>query len=146
MKSLIVALIPLSGVAAGTTCNPLVLPNYPVVVTECDWSPEKPGQGRLNEFGDYVPANHGTWGTATTSRWGKALRYAVEKLGNVSMMVGGMDNVLDVDHYLKTAEVRTPKAFKNDLESVGPYVFHCWFRDWAREKPQTPGYPNHGGD
>ena len=112
-----------------------VVREYPVAVTECDWSPEKPGQGKLNEFGHYVPANCGSWGTATTSRWGKSLRWAVEKLGNVSMMIGGVDEVLDVDEYLRTAAVKP--GFNGNMECCGPYAMK-WFGEWAKAKKTKP--------
>ena len=56
-----------------------VVKTHPIVVTECDWSPEKPGAGKINEFGQYVAANYGSWGTASTSKWGKAYRTVLFK-------------------------------------------------------------------
>ena len=89
MKSLIVALIPLSGVAAGTTCNPLVLPNYPVGMwcrgvpngskpEKPLWRVEKTEQYReladptlLVENGEYwlFPSCGGAWKSKDAANW-----------------------------------------------------------------------------
>lgn len=46
-----------------------VVKNKPILVSEIDWSPERPGAGKYNEFGQWVASNLGSWGTATTSKW-----------------------------------------------------------------------------
>ena len=112
-----------------------VIRKYPVVVTECDWSPEKPGQGKFNEFGHWVPANIGSWGTASTSKWGKSLRWMAEELGNLSIMIGDANSCFDIDRYLRSAEVG--KNPKYNLECCGPYAFK-WYREWAKAKPMKP--------
>ena len=57
----------------------------PIIVTEIDWSPYKPGSGHKDEQGNWVESNYGTWGTATTSGFGEGWKYIHDKLGNISM-------------------------------------------------------------
>lgn len=111
-----------------------VVTNAPVVVTECDWSPEKPGATRKNEFGQEVKANHGTWATASTSKWGNAYKGVLEYFGNISCQLGDASNYMDVDLYLKEGKVRP--RFAGIPEAFSEPAFK-WYREWAELKPVT---------
>lgn len=112
-----------------------VVRTAPVVVTECDWSPEKPGATRKNEFGQEVKANHGTWATANTSKWGMAYKGVLDYFDNISCLLGDASNYMDVDLYLKEGKVRP--RFAGISEAFSEAAFK-WYREWAEEKPMTP--------
>ena len=99
MKRLALALMPLAAVAAETTCNPLVLPNYPVgmwcrgvpngsVPDKPLWRVEKTEQYReladptlLVENGEYwlFPSCGGAWKSKDAANW----EYVDVKLGKI---------------------------------------------------------------
>ena len=105
-----------------------VVKTHPVVITEVDWSPEKPGEGKYNEFGQWVPANYGTWGTATTSGWGAIYKALIDKFG-ISMTLTGTGDYLDIDQYIKNGTV--VPAFNGIAEACGETCMK-WYRDYAK--------------
>lgn len=114
-----------------------VVMKAPCVVTEVDWSPIKPGKGKTNEFGQFVPANWGTWATASTSKWGKTYFKLLECFGNVSTLAGDSHCYHEIDEYLKTG--RVVMCFGGEKECCS-YAFFKLFARWTkapREKPQT---------
>ena len=112
-----------------------VVRDYPCVVTECDWSPERPGQGKLNEFGQEVKANYGTWGTASTSKWGGAYLKTIERLGNVSTICGDINLLFKIDDWLKDGRIVVP--FDGNPE-CSPKAFFDLYAKWGRQKPAPP--------
>ncbi len=114
-----------------------VVDTHPVIITEVDWSPEKPGAGHYNEHGEWVPANYGTWATASTSKWGKAYKQLLDHYGNISMTLSGTGCYIDIDHYLSTGTVRP--AFQGVAEACGEACFQ-WYRDYARRDYAMPAY------
>ena len=108
-----------------------VVRDYPCVVTECDWSPERPGQGKLNEFGQEVKANYGTWGTASTSKWGGAYLKTIERLGNVSTICGDINLLFKIDDWLKDGRIVVPFE-------CSPKAFFDLYAKWGRQKPAPP--------
>ena len=66
-----------------------VVDTNPVMITEIDWSPFKPGTGHYNEHGDWVESNYGTWATGRTSVWGNITKGVYDHFGNVSMTLSG---------------------------------------------------------
>lgn len=111
-----------------------VVKNKPVIVTEIDWSPEKPGAGHYNEHGTWVPANYGTWGTATTSGFGNAWKYVHDFFGNISMTLQGTGTYLDIDKYLKDGTV-TP-AF-DGIEEACAAACWKWYKEWSPAGTET---------
>ena len=104
-----------------------VVKTNPVIVTEIDWSPLKPGEGHYDEHGNWVEPNYGTWGTATTSGFGNAFKYIHDYYGNVSMTLQGSGLYFDIDKYLETGEV--VPAFQGVDEACGEACF-AWYKDW----------------
>lgn len=104
-----------------------VVKTSPVVITEIDWSPEKEGEGKYNEFGVWVPANYGTWGTATTSGWGAIYKALIDKYG-ISMTLTGVADYLDIDQYIKNKTV--VPAFQGVTEACGETCMQ-WYKDYA---------------
>lgn len=113
-----------------------VVKTAPVIITEIDWSPEKPGKGKTNEFGQWVPANFGTWGTATTTGWGAIFKALIDK-HHVSMTLTGTADYLDIDQYIKNQKV--VPAFKDSLEHYGMALDEAcsqaclnWYQEYAK--------------
>lgn len=82
-----------------------VVDTNPVIITEVDWSPPRPGTGHYNEHGDWVEGNYGTWATGSTSKWGKAFKALLDHYGNISMTLSGTDCLIDVEQLLKDGSV-----------------------------------------
>lgn len=112
-----------------------VVKDYPCVVTECDWSPECPGKSKLNEFGQEVKANFGTWGTASTSKWGNAYLATIERLGNVSTICGDINLLFKIDDWLKEKKITIP--FDGNPE-CSPRAFFDLYAKWGKQKPAKP--------
>jgi len=104
-----------------------VVDNYPVIITEVDWSPAKPGSGHYNEHGEWVESNYGTWATATTSKWGKVFKGTKDHFGNISMTISGTDCLLDVPRLLNDGSV--VPAFGGLEEACGKACMD-WYADY----------------
>ena len=104
-----------------------VVKTNPVIVTEIDWSPVKPGEGHNDEHGNWVEPNYGTWGTATTSGFGNAFKYIHDYYGNISMTLQGSGLYFDIDKYLESGKVQP--AFLGVDEACGEACFD-WYKDW----------------
>lgn len=117
---------------------PVVATN-PVIITEVDWSPEKPGEGHYNEHGEWVPANWGTWATGTTSRWGKAYKAVLDHYGNISMTLTGTGDYIDIDKYI--ADGTVAPAFDANPEACGKATFD-WYADYAKVDYARPDFTN----
>ena len=99
----------------------------PVIITEVDWSPYKPGTGHYNEHGDWVESNYGTWATGSTSKWGKAFKACLDHFGNISMTLSGTSCLLDVDTLLNKNKV--VPAFDGLEEACGKACMD-WYADY----------------
>lgn len=123
-------------IAAFRESVPVVETN-PIVITEVDWSPEKPGEGHYNEHGVWVQANHGTWATASTTGWGRAYKQLLDHYGNISMTLSSTGCYIDIDEYLATGTV-TP-AFDANPEACAKACFD-WYAAWAGTDQPRPDY------
>ena len=103
-----------------------VVDDYPIIITEVDWSPYKPGTGHYNEHGDFVQSNYGTWATGSTSKWGKAFKALLDHYGNISMTLSGTGCLIDIDELLSSGEV--VPAFDGLEEACGKACM-----DWYAE-------------
>ena len=122
-----------------------VVKTHPILVSEIDWSPERPGSGKLNEFGQWVASNLGSWGTATTSKWGNAWKSVMDHFGNISMTLTSTDDYLDIDTYLKTGEVKA--GLEANAEACGQTCFYWYYeyslKDFAHKAPEVmPSQPS----
>ncbi len=106
-----------------------VVTSKPILVSEIDWSPEKAGSGKYNEFGQWVASNYGTWGTASTSKWGNAFKAVHDYYGNISMTLTSTDDYIDVPTYLNSGKV-TP-AFGGMYEACSGACW-SWYKDYAK--------------
>ena len=105
-----------------------VVDTNPIIITEVDWSPEKPGaEGHYNEHGDWVVPNYGTWSTGSTSKWGKAFKACLDHFGNISMTLSGTGCLLDIDRLLKDGSV--VPAFGGLEEACGKACMD-WYADY----------------
>lgn len=105
-----------------------VVTSKPILVSEIDWSPEKPGAGKYNEFGQWVASNWGTWGTASTSKWGNAWKSVMDHFGNISMTLTSTDDYLDVDEFLRSGNIRA--AFDQNTECCAMTCFY-WYYEYS---------------
>lgn len=96
-----------------------IMGTNPIVITEVDWSPEKEGTGHYNEHNEWVLSNYGTWATGTTSGWGAAYKYTLDKFGNISMTLSGTGCYIDIDSYIKNNKYNVVPAFKTAMEANG---------------------------
>lgn len=110
---------------------PMVRTN-PIVITEIDWSPYKPGTGHYNESGTWVESNYGTWATASTSKWGKAFKKVKDFYGNVSMTLSGSGCYFDWDTYKNSNYKKVVPAFEGIEEACGEACFD-WYEEYAKE-------------
>lgn len=120
-----------------------IMDTNPIVITEIDWSPEKAGTGHYNEHGDWVSSNYGSWATGSTSKWGAAYKYLLNKYDNISMTLSGTHCYIDVDDYINRKKV-TP-AYKTAMEKNGldPWeasgvACFAWYKEWAKENYARP--------
>lgn len=98
----------------------------PVIITEVDWSPKKPGAGHYNEHGDWVEPNYGTWSTGSTSKWGMCYKAMLDYYGNISMTLSGTGCLIDIDQLLADGSV--VPAFDGEEEACGKACM-----DWYAE-------------
>lgn len=106
-----------------------VVDTNPVMITEIDWSPFKPGTGHYNEHGDWVESNYGTWATGRTSVWGSITKGVYEHFGNISMTLSGTGCLLDIDRLLAIGQVSP--AF-NGLEEACGKACMDWYAEYYK--------------
>ena len=106
-----------------------VVDTNPVMITEIDWSPFKPGTGHYNEHGDWVESNYGTWATGRTSVWGNITKGVYDHFGNVSMTLSGTGCLLDIDKLLSTNTAYP--AFDGLAEACGKACMD-WYADYYK--------------
>lgn len=116
-----------------------VVDTNPIIVTEIDWSPKKPGTGHYNEHGDWVESNYGTWSTGTTSKWGVVTKGVYDHYGNISMTLSGTDCLIDVPKLLNTGKAEP--AFGGIEEACGKACFD-WYAEYAQVNKPKPDYVN----
>ena len=104
-----------------------VVDTNPIIITEVDWSPKKPGTGHYNEHGDWVESNYGTWATGSTSLWGKAFKTMLDHYGNISMTLSGTGCLIDIDTLLTKKKV--VPAFDGLEEACGKACMD-WYADY----------------
>ncbi len=114
-----------------------VVETNPIIITEVDWSPKNPGTGHVNEHGEYVESNYGTWATATTSKWGVGYKAILDHFGNISMTLSSSDCYIDWNKSKSTGH--SYPAFKDAMEKNGkdPYdasgvACFQWYADYAK--------------
>ena len=112
-----------------------VVDTNPVMITEIDWSPFKPGTGHYNEHGDWVESNYGTWATGRTSVWGNITKGVYDHFGNVSMTLSGTGCLLDIDKLLST-NTAYPAFDRNRSCLYHTKHFSCYWRHRDRRRCQ----------
>ena len=107
-----------------------VVDTNPIIVTEIDWSPTKPGTGHYNEHGDWVESNYGTWATGRTSVWGQVTKNVYDHYGNISMTLSGTACLLDIDTLIQKKKV--VPAFGGEPEACGAACME-WYADYYNQ-------------
>ena len=104
-----------------------VVDTNPIIITEIDWSPKKPGTGHYNEHGEWVESNYGTWSTGSTSKWGQCYKAMLDHYGNISMTLSGSHCLIDIDKSIKSGKAEP--AFGGLEEACGKACWD-WYADW----------------
>ena len=124
-----------------------VVKDYPIMITEVDWSPEDPsGQGHYNESGQWVVANCGTWATGTTSKFGLAYKATLEYFDNIGMTLTHTHDYIDIDLYLSSGNLQPAFLYK-----VGNHAYEAcsgacfeWYPVWAKTKHEARTFIDNG--
>ena len=116
-----------------------VVETAPIIITEVDWSPHKPGTGHINEHGDYVESNYGTWATGSTSKWGKAYKALLDHYGNISMTLSGTACLIDIDTLINKNKV--VPAFDGLEEACGKACMD-WYAEYYNVNWAHPDFKN----
>ena len=108
----------------------------PVVITEIDWSPgsivyDANGQPKKKYDGNYETENFGTWGTASTSKWGSAFKTMKDHFGNISMNLTSTTDFVDMDYFLESGIVRPSFSGKANHEESCSYACWKWYKEYA---------------
>jgi len=111
----------------------------PVIITEVDWSPHKPGTGHYNEHGEWVESNYGTWATGSTSKWGKAFKACLDHYENISMTLSGTACLIDVDTLINKGKV--VPAFGGLEEACGKTCMD-WYAEFYNENWPRADFQN----
>ena len=124
-----------------------VVETNPIMITEVDWSPQvanfdenDASTYHVNEHGEKIPNNLGTWATGTTSNWGNAYKKLIEHYGNISMTLSGTGCYIDIDSYINNNKVIP--AFSNKTggdEACGVACFN-WYKTYAEENMERINY------
>ena len=112
-----------------------VVDTNPIIITEIDWSPTKPGTGHYNEHGAWVESNYGTWATGRTSMWGTVYKAVHDHYGNISMTLSGSACLIDIQQLLDDGSV--VPAFGGLEEACGKACMD-WYADWALVNNPVP--------
>ena len=107
-----------------------VVDTNPIIITEIDWSPKKPGSGHYNEHGEWVESNYGTWATGRTSVWGQVTKNVHDHYGNISMTLSGTSCLLDVDTLINKNKV--VPAFDGEPEACGKACMD-WYAEYYNQ-------------
>ena len=102
----------------------------PIMITETDWSPINPDTYSEDEEGNISYTNYGTWSTATTSKWGVALKAILDGYDNVGTIISAPDFYVDIDEYLHNGTIR-PGLYGME-EACGEPMFK-WYQEWDKE-------------
>ena len=117
-----------------------VVETHPVFVSEVDWSPIKEPKefDKVNEWGDSVYKNLGTWATASTSKWGVCYKAALDHFGNISMTLTHPHDYLDLDKLV--ANPRNPiPAFDGNPEACSGACWE-WYADYYNKDFPKPDF------
>ena len=112
-----------------------VVDTNPIIVTEIDWSPTKPGTGHYNEHGNWVESNYGTWATGRTSVWGAVTKGVHDHYGNISMTLSGTHCLIDIDTLIKKNKV--VPAFGGLEEACGKACMDWYAEYYEKNYPKA---------
>ena len=106
-----------------------VVNTNPIIITEVDWSPTKPGTGHYNEHGTWVESNYGTWATGRTSMWGRCYKAVLDNYKNISMTLSGTACLIDIDELINNNNV--VPAFGGLEEACGKACMD-WYAEYYK--------------
>ena len=108
-----------------------VVDTNPIFISEVDWSPLKEPKevDHINEMGQPVYKNLGTWATASTSKWGKAFKAMLDHFVNISMTLTHPHDFIDLDALFDRNLVMP--AFGGNPEACGKACMD-WYADYYK--------------
>ena len=111
-----------------------VVDSHPIFVSEVDWSPIKEPKefDKVNEWGDSIYRNLGTWATASTSKWGQCFKALLDHCGNISMTLTHPHDYLDLDKLVADPLHPIP-AFGGNPEACSGACWK-WYKMFKGEK------------
>ncbi len=114
-----------------------VVETNPIFVSEVDWSPVKEPRvfDKVNEWGDSIYKNLGTWATASTSKWGVCYKAVLDHFGNISMTLTHPHDYLDLDKMVKDPLHPVP-AFDGNPEACSGACWK-WYETFKGEKVKS---------
>lgn len=113
-----------------------VVVSRPIVVTEVDWSPELSPRvvDHVDEYGNTVYKNYGTWATGTTSSFAKNFKAVHDYFGNISMTLTHPYEYVDFDKLFREDGYVTYSFQKNDEpKEACAYTCFQWYKDWKKD-------------
>lgn len=121
-----------------------VVETNPIFVSEVDWSPIKEPKvfDKVNEWGDSIYKNLGTWATASTSKWGQCYKAALDHYGNISMTLTHPHDYLDLDKMVADPKNPVP-SFDGNPEACSGACWE-WYKEYYKKdfpKPDFRGMP-----
>ncbi len=121
-----------------------VVDTNPIIITEIDWSPKKPGSGHYNEHNEWVESNYGTWATGRTSMWGTVTKAVHDHYGNISMTLSGTACLIDVDTLIHKNGKVVP-AFGGLEEACGKACMDWYAEYYEKNWPHADNEPSTEG-
>jgi hypothetical protein len=119
-----------------------VVTKAPIIITEVDWSPKKPGAGHYNEHNEWVEPNYGTWATARTSMWGRCFKGVLDHYKNISMTLSGTACLIDIDTLINKNKV--VPAFDGLEEACGKACMDWYAEYWNVDWPHADNEESQG--
>ena len=111
-----------------------VIGTNPIVITEVDWSPLRmPLEfDHVNEWGQNVYKNYGTWATGSTSKWGKAYRAILDHFGNVGMTLTGTGDYINIDRYINNKKVEPAFMDRDNPDEACGVTCFKWYEEFYK--------------
>lgn len=112
-----------------------VVTSRPIVITEVDWSPadESGGIDHINEMGQPVYKNYGTWATGRSSQFGKVFKAVHDYYGNISMTLTHPHEYFDFNQLFSTGKVVPAFGDKKEpAEACAQFCFD-WYKAVAKD-------------
>lgn len=112
-----------------------VVTSRPIAITEVDWSPadESGGVDHVNEMGQTVYKNYGTWATGRSSEFGKVFKAVHDHYGNISMTLTHPHEYFDLDKLFDNGTIVPAFMDKKEPEEACAKFCFDWYKTLAKD-------------